>query len=73
MLNLQAYDLDLFAHTSTITDRQEFAIDGLLTLEEIGRLVEEGYCVTVRKHAKQAARAQTEVTSFQEWLKAMEE
>jgi hypothetical protein len=48
-------------------------IDGLLTLEEIERLVVDGYRVLLNADADRRARAQTETVEFEEWLKGMEE
>lgn len=48
-------------------------IDGLLTLEEIERLVVSGYRVLVNADADRRARAQTEIIDFEAWLKGMEE
>ena len=71
LMNLRAYDLDLFQPTAKALSDQEFAIEGLLTLEEIGRLVEGGYRVLVAAEASRRARAQVEVSQFQDWLQAM--
>lgn len=73
LIKLGEYELDLFQPTATVTEQQEFAIDGLLTLEEVGRLVEDGYRVLVSEEASKKARAQTETVQFQEWLRGMEE
>lgn len=48
-------------------------VDGLLTLEEIGRLVVDGYRVLVNADADRRARAQTETIEFDAWLKGMED
>lgn len=48
-------------------------IDGLLTLEEIERLVVGGLRVLVNADADQRARAQTESIEFEAWLKGMED
>jgi len=47
-------------------------IDGLLTLEEIERLVVDGYRVLINEDADRRARARTETIEFEEWLKGME-
>jgi hypothetical protein len=73
LLNLREYELDLFRQTSKVTEREEYVIDGLLSLEEIERLVRDGYEVAVRRHAEQRTPAQTEIVSFQEWLDRLEE
>jgi hypothetical protein len=71
LLKLQKHDLDLFQPTSR-TDGKEFTIEGLLTLEEIGRLVEDGYRVLVEDAASKRARAHQTV-EFTEFLKTMVE
>jgi hypothetical protein len=48
------------------------AIDGLLTLEQVGRLVGDGYQVLVREPVSRLARA-SQVMEFQDWLKAITE
>jgi hypothetical protein len=71
LLKLQQYDFDVFAPTSQATREGEFIIDGLLELQQIGRLVEDGYQVRVKHEASTRARA-TETAEFGEWLKDME-
>ena len=71
LVKLQKHDVDLFQPTSK-TDGKEFTIEGLLTLEEIGRLVENGYRVLVEDHASKRTRAH-ETVEFAEFLKTMEE
>jgi murein tripeptide amidase MpaA len=73
LLNLGDYHLDLFQATAKVSENQEFTIEGLLTLEEIERLVEGGYRVLVEAESSQRARATQEVTGFQEWMRAMGE
>ena len=73
LISLREYDLDLFQPTSRAIEQKEFAIDGLLSLEEVGRLVEDGYRVTVREESSKKARARLEVVDFEQWLKGMEE
>ena len=73
MLDLREYDLDLFRQTSKVMEREAYTIDGLLSLEEIGRLAKDGYEVTVRRPAEQETPARTEIASFQSWLTTLEE
>jgi hypothetical protein len=70
---LQAFDLDLFQPTARLTPEQQAQIEGLLTLEEIGRLVEAGYRVLVEEEMQKRARAREERVDFQQWLRAMEQ
>jgi hypothetical protein len=58
LLALSQHDLDLFKPTAREADPGELRIDGLLTLEEIGRLVDAGYRVLVQTHAAHKARGQ---------------
>jgi hypothetical protein len=48
----------------------EFSIDGLLTMDQVARLVADGYEVVVREPASKRARA-NQIMDFQEWLKAV--
>jgi hypothetical protein len=73
LVSLSEFDLDLFQPTARVTEQNDFAIDGLLTLEEIGRLVEEGYRVVVNEEASKKARARTEVAEFRQWIRGIEE
>jgi hypothetical protein len=71
LLKLAQYDLDVFAATSHANEAREYVIDGLLKLEDIGRLVEDGYQVLVKHDSNAKARALTEKVEFDEWLKEM--
>jgi hypothetical protein len=68
---LGQYDLDVFAATSHANEAGEFVIDGLLKLDDIGRLVEDGYQVLVKYDSNAKARALTEKVEFEDWLKEM--
>jgi hypothetical protein len=58
LLALSQEELDLFKPTAKEADVGELRIDGLLTLEEIGRLVDAGYRVLVQAHEAHRARGQ---------------
>jgi carboxypeptidase T len=73
LINLREYDLDLFPQTSRVQEQQEFMIDGLLTLDEVRRLVEGGYRVLVKEESSKKARARGQTVGFQEWIKGMSE
>jgi carboxypeptidase T len=73
LLSLGDYYLDLFHATAKVSENQEFTIEGLLTLEEVERLVEGSYRVLVEEESSQRARATQEITRFQEWMHAMGE
>ncbi|HEY9660059.1 MAG TPA: hypothetical protein V6C65_16500 [Allocoleopsis sp.] len=61
-----------YEKTDRMTEAQEFSIQGLLTLAEIGQLVEDGYSVLVRESAMKRSPVQTGGIDFQTWLKGME-
>lgn len=61
---LYEYDLDLFA--TRRSQEGATAIDGLITLEDVGRLVEDGYQVLVGQ--TDTPRTTPPVVGFQEWL-----
>lgn len=73
LLRLQEYDFDLFQSTSKINQRKEFTIEGLLPLEQVGRLVEDGYRVLVEAESSKRERAKSGGIEFEEWIKGMEE
>lgn len=78
---LRDFELDLFLPTTkagapNIGARQgvdgQHLIEGLLSLEEIGQLVEKGYQVLVEEAMSRRARAHREVIEFSDWIKGME-
>jgi len=62
------YGLDLFGE-SAHQDGDRVALDGLLTLAEAGRLVDDGYQVLLLEEASKRARAQLEISEFEDWLR----
>jgi hypothetical protein len=72
-LRLDQYDFDLIHGTARMRNRAEPTIEALLTLEQVGRLVEDGYRVVVEEKASKRARARTQRVDFAQWLKGMEE
>ena len=72
LAGLSNYEFDLFQPTAREKDKQ-LSIEGLLTLEEVGRLVEDGYQVLVEEESSKRARARAETTEFRDWLKEMGE
>ncbi len=48
------------------------SIEGLLSLEQIERLVVDGYRVLVEEDADRRARGRSETVEFAEWLRGME-
>jgi hypothetical protein len=59
--------LDLFRHTAA-THAGGFAIHGLLTLAEVGEVVDDGCQVLVREHEGAIARTHLETATFPDWL-----
>jgi hypothetical protein len=69
---LADFDLDLFQATARAGDEgEEPRIEGLLSLEEIGRLVEAGYRVAVEATESSRSRAAEQVVQAQDFLKSM--
>lgn len=67
ILNLDKFDLDLFRGTTKKTDENRFKVDGLLNLNEIGNIVENGYEVLVKEESTKKFRAASESIGFQKW------
>src|SRR5215203_3785628 len=67
LINLQKFELDLFQPTAKSIDDKEFKIEGLITLDDINKLVENGYKVLVKKEAMKKTPAVEETTSFEAW------
>lgn len=61
---LYEYDLDLF--TTRSTPEGTTAVDGLVTLDDVGRLVEDGYQVLVGQ--TDTPKTTPPVVSFGEWV-----
>ena len=70
MVDLAGFHLDLFQATAQALEDAGGEIQGLLTLDEIGRLVDAGYQVTVEAPDLARARAH-ETSTFAEWLEGM--
>lgn len=66
---LALYELDLFQPTAKFSEKGGFGIEGFLTLEQIGRLVDDGYQVLVREESSKLARARSQTIDFKEWIK----
>lgn len=64
--------LDLFQSTAKETADGKSAIEGLVTMEEVERLVDAGCQVLVEEESSKRARAVTDTVEFDEWLKDME-
>jgi hypothetical protein len=66
MQELAGWDLDLFASRS---DDAGHHVDGLITLEEVGKLVEAGYLVLVAETDR--PKRKHEFIGFEEWRSEM--
>lgn len=74
MVELSRFDVDLIQATAQATDDGSgmSSVEGLLDLDQVGRLVRAGYRVTVEQPDYARSRAH-ETTSFDEWLKGIGE
>lgn len=68
---LNEYGLDLFRQTARRRGKQEASIDGLLNLQEVAKLVENGYQVLVKEDAEKSNRRPVPVMEFDDWLKTV--
>jgi hypothetical protein len=66
LLQLQKFDFDLFQPTARVREG-EAVIEGLLTLEEVERLVKSGYRVLVEEESSKRARV-SDVVELERWL-----
>ena len=64
---LQKFDFDLFQPTARQTEDKRASIDGLLTMEEIEKLVLDGYQVLIEEEASRRAHGQKETMTVEEW------
>jgi len=71
LIGLQKFELDLFQPTSKMTDN-EFTIEGLLTLEDVGKVVENGYKVLVEEVSTKRTRSTREMIGFDSWIQDTE-
>lgn len=61
------YGMDLFEEGVRQTD-EGLRVDGLLTLDEVVRLVDDGWQVLVKEPSHRRARAREGISEFEEWL-----
>jgi hypothetical protein len=64
---LQKFDFDLFQPTARRTEDKRASIDGLLTMEQIEKLVLDGYQVLIEEEASKRAHGQKEIMTVEEW------
>lgn len=69
---LSTKGLDLFMPTAQVRG-DESVIEGLLTLEQVGELVDDGYRVSVDATMASRTTGARETTSLDSWLQAMGE
>ena len=72
LVSLQKLELDLFQSTVKTLDKNEFSIEGLITLEDVNRLVEKGYKVLVKKQSPNSSPANSQIMSFSEGIQKVE-
>lgn len=72
LVELQRFELDLFQATARQSD-EGYTIEGLLSMEEIERVVDAGYRVLVEEDESKRSRAQAEVSDFGSWLQGMQD
>ena len=69
LIVLQKLELDLFQPTTKDKeDENKFTTEGLITLEDVGKLVEKEYKVLVKKPSLPETPATLETTSFRDWV-----
>jgi len=73
LVNLQKFELDLFPPTVKIADKDKFTIEGLITLDEVNKLVGNGYKVFVKKEAIKKTPAVEEIIPFQNFVEKREQ
>jgi hypothetical protein len=71
--NLQKFERDLFQSTVKVTDKNEFTIEGLLTLDDMYKHNENDYKVQIKKEAIRKTPAIEKTTSFQNLIETEEE
>lgn len=72
---LQKYGFDLFAQTAKKSGAVPdfgFAIDGLLELPEIERLIADGYRVLIEEPEARRSRASESPVEFNQWMERMQ-
>ena len=70
--DLATRGLDLFMATAR-KKRGEAVIEGLMTLDDVGKLVNDGYRVSVDETMESRSRAVGETTTLDAWLQTMGE
>ena len=71
---LQKFELDVFPQTAKRRDGiadYPYAIDGLLSIEQVEKVVQAGYRVELQDPVEKRARAAGNVVEFPDWLAGM--
>lgn len=66
--DLAEEDVDVVQATAKERGDGKYTIEGLLTIDEVQSLVDNGYEVVVHEEASKRARAQSETIEFDQWL-----
>ena len=72
LIGLSKLDVDVFQPTARVTEKQEYVIEGLLTLEQVTSLVDNGYRVLVEEDSSKRARATEIITNAEDWINEFE-
>jgi hypothetical protein len=64
-------ELNAFEMGDRVDESRQLSIEGALSLEDIGRLVDDGYVVVVRENAAVRTAPARETIGAEEWLKEM--
>ena len=72
LLSLQKFELDLFQSTVKTLETNEFSIEGLITLDDVNKLVAKGYKVVVKKQSPSTSPATSEIMSFSDSIQPAE-
>jgi hypothetical protein len=71
LVQLQKFELDLFSPTVKSIEN-EFSIEGLVTLDQVSKLVENGFKVIIKKEAMTKTPATEESMPFGNWVEIAE-
>lgn len=67
------YHIDLFDTATFDEQKKQFIIDGIISLEQIGQLVYDGYRVEVKAYRPIQGLPSSQIMHASEWLKGFEE
>jgi hypothetical protein len=72
LIALNQLDVDVFQPTARINNQKVHVIEGLLTLDEVAKLVDDGYQVLIEEDEAKRSRAKELITSADDWIKEFE-